>query len=570
MRFYIFISLTFFALCANAQLVNNGATIVVQPGSILEVQGNIQNFSGTITNNGEIRLTGDFVNNDQFVSGVNTKVVFHGSSDQNLESNGAVMEIVELDNSGSDVILTDNLTLKNELRFTGDNAQILIGPNNLILQTAAITTGADENNFIVTNGLGVVTKESLASFTFPVGYSETSYNPATLIENGVTDDKSIRVYQDAYEDGTISGTVINSKVVQASWEISESVSGGSDLDLDLNWQSGDETFDFDNSNCAIGRYDVGAYDGLLADLGSATGSGPFQRSRTGIDQMGVFIVGTNPALDFVSISPRIFLEGPFNGTDMNDGLRTHAVIPISEPYTAFSDFTHVALGGSESVAIDSDFDQTGTDDDIVDWVFLELRDDTDNTLVLGTQSALLQRDGDIVDTDMNPIKFSGFAEDDYNLVIRHRNHLGVCTNTAQSLSRSATSLDFTDGTTPAWGTNAMKLTSGTYTLWPGDINGDGNVFDNATPSDVTEVANAVLANPNNTGFFGSGPVSTFTGFTMAYERSDVNMDATVLDNATPSDGTVIANAVLSHPLNTGFFGSGPVSTFLNLIAQIPN
>ncbi len=554
---------------SNAQLVNNGATISIQANAILSVQGNVENGSGTINNNGTLQLSGDLLNNDQLISSSNSTIIFNGSTDQSLRSNSATLETIELENSSNNVILLDDVAINNSLMFNDDDVQVLLDNHNMTLSASAIVIDYDDNNFIVTNGTGKVTKLAMSNFFFPIGFSETNYNPISLIENGTVDDISLRVLEQAYDNGTTMGNIISEEVVNASWEIEESVLGSSMIDADLFWTVSDEAVNFDRTSCAVGRYHLGAYDGLLNDLNPSSGAGPYSQTRVGITELGTFIVGNKPALDYVTVSPRIFLGGAYNGVDMNDDLRQLNVIPLVEPYNNLTDFTHVGLGGNEQVGLSADFDQMGTDDDVVDWIFVELRDPVDNTLVLGTQSVLLQRDGDLVDVEMNEVKFHGFASGDYNLVIRHRNHLGISTLNAHTLDHSTSILDFTDGTTQAWGTDAMHQSSGIYTLWPGDVNGDGNIFDNAVPSDVTEVANAVLANPNNTGFFGSGPVSTYTGFSTVYERTDVNLDGTVLDNASPSDATSIANIILSHPANTGFFGSGPVSTFLNLVAQIP-
>ncbi|MBK9336210.1 MAG: hypothetical protein IPM98_06340 [Lewinellaceae bacterium] len=59
-------------------------------------------------------------------------------------------------------------------------------------------------------------------------------------------------------------------------------------------------------------------------------------------------------------------------------------------------------------------------------MFLELRDAVNPALVLATRSALLQRDGDVVDVDgVSPVVFGVVSGQDYYPTVRHRNHLGV-------------------------------------------------------------------------------------------------------------------------------------------------
>ena len=74
--------------------------------------------------------------------------------------------------------------------------------------------------------------------------------------------------------------------------------------------------------------------------------------------------------------------------------------------------------------------------------------------------------------DGSPVRFYGLNDGNYHVVVRHRNHLGVMTNDTVALSQVPTNLNFTDGSVTTYGTDAQKLTSGVYSLWPGDVNGD--------------------------------------------------------------------------------------------------
>lgn len=173
----------------------------------------------------------------------------------------------------------------------------------------------------------------------------------------------------------------------------------------------------------------------------------------------------------VRINPIVFLQGagvsPNTGEEslMRDDLRVAAIVPTTSPYAD-------AATCNASV-----FTPTGVDA-IVDWVWVELRDGLDNTTVVSSQSALLQRDGDIVAKDgISPIDFS-VADGDYYVVINHRNHLGVMTNSTVALSSVATSLDFTANTAYALGGNlaVMQLANGEYAMYGGDYNGDKQVL----------------------------------------------------------------------------------------------
>ena len=214
---------------------------------------------------------------------------------------------------------------------------------------------------------------------------------------------------------------------------------------------------------------------------------------TRTDTVVVFIqdlaYSTNKATDTflispkeVLLSPKAFLQGAYNTSTglMNDNLRSLGLIPWAEPYSGLSGFIHVGGGGETTTS--TVLSATGKDA-IVDWVFVELRSTTDPTIVLGTRSALIQRDGDIVDTDgVSPIKFIGLAPSDYYVSIRHRNHLGVLTASSKKLLSTTTNIDFTtnlsEALAPPSGStyNALATVStGIYGLWGGNANGDKSV-----------------------------------------------------------------------------------------------
>ena len=145
-------------------------------------------------------------------------------------------------------------------------------------------------------------------------------------------------------------------------------------------------------------------------------------------------------------------------------------------YTGMTGFTHRGDGGGE--VIDASVLTTTGVNAIVDWVFIELRSKTSPSTVLSTRSALLQRDGDIVDLDgLSPLTFSDLIADDFYIAVRHRNHLGFRTSSAQTLTSTVSSINFTNGSKTTAGTNALKIVSGVYMMYCSD--GDGNGVINA-------------------------------------------------------------------------------------------
>jgi hypothetical protein len=163
---------------------------------------------------------------------------------------------------------------------------------------------------------------------------------------------------------------------------------------------------------------------------------------------------------------KMFLEGAYNVSAgvMNDDLRVKGFIPLDTPY-------------SDALTVRQDVLDVSGEDAIVDWVWLEIRDSSNETTVELAVSALIQRDGDIVDVDgISPVKIV-LPVGRYYIVISHRNHLGVRTNEAVSFSGASIALDLSTNSALVLGNvNAIKvMTDGKFTLFSGDFNGDGQI-----------------------------------------------------------------------------------------------
>jgi len=187
----------------------------------------------------------------------------------------------------------------------------------------------------------------------------------------------------------------------------------------------------------------------------------------------VYVVGGatarlgQPTPASVLVAPKVLLEGPFqSGTGlMNDALRLAGLVPLNDPYPAMG---YVHTGSSPSSTTAAVLSTTGSNA-IVDWVLVELRSTVDNSVVVASRCALVQRDGDVVDMDgTSAIAFSAPAGN-YFLAISHRNHLGCMSASAISLSGTATSIDFTVAGTVTYGTDARKAIGNWRVLWAGDV-----------------------------------------------------------------------------------------------------
>ena len=134
--------------------------------------------------------------------------------------------------------------------------------------------------------------------------------------------------------------------------------------------------------------------------------------------------------DYPAVPAKVFLQGPYNTANglMQDDLTMNSLVPMLEPYSALG-YAHINGGGGETIN-SSSAAPASPNDEIVDWVVMELRDSANPATILATRSALVQRDGDVVDMDgTDMVRFYDLPAGTYHVAIRHRNHLGVMTNT---------------------------------------------------------------------------------------------------------------------------------------------
>ncbi len=299
-----------------------------------------------------------------------------------------------------------------------------------------------------------------------------------------------------------------------------------------------------------------------------------------------------PAGVGVVLDLKVLLQGALNVLDtyffttiMRDDLRirdravgeTVDFLPATEPYTALANFTHVGGGGGEAVADEAAVFADNGNDSIVDWVFVELRSETDAAVVVATRAGLVQRDGDVVDVDgISPLIFTQSVPSNFYVSVSHRNHIGVMTASAIALSATGTTVDFTLPTTDLWhvtsgfsfdgyeafgiDTDIAGATAGSYgpstapadndilALWAGNSNHEEGV--NVAQSvvfagqnnDVTPVFNIVDGAPEN--FFGL-PTFVYN----AYSEGDINLNGSTVFGGQNNDVDIIFNNIDQHPRN---------------------
>jgi hypothetical protein len=206
-----------------------------------------------------------------------------------------------------------------------------------------------------------------------------------------------------------------------------------------------------------------------------------------------------------------FLEGPFNGTDMNALLGSY--IPLSQPYNGVPwNYTGTETVGSIPA-------------NVVDWVLLEIRESAVVPSVI-KKAAFILTDGSIVDLDgtskvIIPASFSG----NVFVVVYHRNHIGMMSSTSVPLIGDAYTWDFTSAQSQAYtmGSDGQKdlFGLGIFGMTAGDADGNGDI----NLSDFLDVFVPEFGSPY--GYYGGD----------ADLNSDVNL-SDGLDLIVPNFGTL--------------------------------
>jgi uncharacterized protein YjdB len=302
-------------------------------------------------------------------------------------------------------------------------------------------------------------------------------------------------------------------------------------------------------------------------------------------------------LSELSVNIRVYLEGALmnnaNATAggrplMRDNLRVSPFnsinyIPSADPYkfpstfvNLSSKYTHKSPGNKLEFAIIADpttvFSVSGRDA-IVDWVFIELRSKTNKSDVKATRSALLQRDGDVVDIDgISSVRFPETVIDSYYVAIRHRNHLGAMTAIPQSPDQLNDVVNFTSPTTPMFdfGTSqnngynyagmAQKTTvkSGYLALWAGDFDANRKIKTQSPNDDINLLLVGVLFYPVN-----SGGNSNFNS-AFGYLQGDYDMNSKSKFDNPNDDKNMLYAQLLFYPLNASL-----LQNFNFFIEQLP-
>ncbi len=114
------------------------------------------------------------------------------------------------------------------------------------------------------------------------------------------------------------------------------------------------------------------------------------------------------------VAAKIFLQGPYNASNNNMNTTLNADVPLTSPYSE-----DARTASAKPAAA-------------VDWVLVQLRDQTTPSTIIGSRAAFLKADGTLIEDDGTAGIGIKAAPGDYYISIKHRNHLAVMTSAVQT------------------------------------------------------------------------------------------------------------------------------------------
>ncbi|OEK07184.1 dockerin type I domain-containing protein [Roseivirga misakiensis] len=395
--------------------------------------------------------------------------------------------------SGNDITLAD---MSFDIAGTGTNVSIRV---------VMKSNGGDET-FIIDNMR--LTGDVAASDTDPPAFDVTpsaSSVSTTGFTAGASIDEGGDIYYVVVADGATSPTPTNVIAGQANGGGSPIASG-----------SGTNLTDPFTLSSAVTSLTAGtAYDVyFIARDDESTPN--VQATVTKVDV-------TTLAPSSLQIAATVFLEGAYNGTNLNTAINSS--IPAQQPYNGVNSHSQTT-----SVSIPAS---------AVDWVLVELREASTaatatNATRKGSAAGFLMNDGTIKATDGTSnltINLTGNTGTDYYVVIYHRNHLPIMSAASIDGSGGTLTIDFTSNSANTYQTTTAlaSLTNNKFGMPSGDLNQDGSI--NSTDLSTWRTNNGAAYN-----YSGNGSADfNLDGEINAVDRNDFQQKNTSKTRQVPSN-----------------------------------
>lgn len=174
----------------------------------------------------------------------------------------------------------------------------------------------------------------------------------------------------------------------------------------------------------------------------------------------------------ISLDVKAMLEGPYNGTQMTTFMNAYGYIPLNQPYNV----APWNYNGTEAVA-------AMPNNNVVDWVLIELRDAVDansatGATMLARQAGFILNDGTVVGLDgASSLGFTESVTNNLFVVIWHRNHAAIMSGNPVTQTGGIYTYDFTAGFGQIYNgiIGSKDLGGGVTGMYGGDGNSNGQI-----------------------------------------------------------------------------------------------
>lgn len=174
MKIRVTIALLIWPFCMKAQVFNNGLLTI--DGAVLTANDSVVN-EGTLLNNGDIVVSGGWMNGGNYSPDGSGEAIFDGSGLQVIDHERQSFTKLVIRGGGRKIFSTDlsvkNLVLEDGLLVSNNNSKISLTSNG------SVTGGSDRSHVV-----GTVQYSGAGDWLFPVG-DYTNYTPLKI--NGVSD-----------------------------------------------------------------------------------------------------------------------------------------------------------------------------------------------------------------------------------------------------------------------------------------------------------------------------------------------------------------------------------------------
>ncbi len=479
---------------------------------------------GQYVNDGHLYFFGDITNNGYVGDGHGHEFIKSCDGSTTLISGAGFTEfnVIDIDNTGDvilekDIRIMDNLIFSNGIVHTDRN----VFRERVFFIDGASYTGATDEKHVD----GAVSRQGEGPFIYPLGDGD---HLGRLSASG---NNSFDIFLAAYYSTLLPEDQYNAKgpfpVELTDLDVSAvqpkefwTLTGGQSTAVTLFWSEFSEIDNLvdDINDLVIVGWDSEKWVNLgntaVMEIGSAgtVTSQSVMPDRYEAFTFGVVDSDSDGYIDSKDVAPfdpcipddtspacmsntcidvrlSVFLEGPLQSGrigEYNDEMRTRlnrfGYLPGQRPTTLLGTATTAGqpynrepwnYGGTEGLEYNA-FAQGGSEiyqPDVVDWVYVSIRTNQDHISTVCRKSGLLMIDGTVEMTES--FDCCDLSEEEYYVVIEHRNHLPVMTPRPVAIDESGTiTFDFraNQSFTRLFGNGQKEVNPGVYAMYAG--NGD--------------------------------------------------------------------------------------------------